>query len=220
MAGGLPAPAKRQVKRLKKNQFFIRTIIHDYIHVRDWIPITMICSMGIQGVTCQNNEQIQILQPSPSVIFQQVGALYPTLNFAHIRVSANLSELQATTHRVCSTGTLFKGLSNYTSPGILRNINPLAANAFSSAEAGRYPTKSFTSVMRAMVSSIESKCHEGEVSIGLVQQIFRSVPIASSTRDTINDRSKKQILGAISLLFSAYNLYEIQQLSSEVDHLK
>ena len=74
--------------------------------------------------------------------------------------------------------------------------------------------------MRAIVSSIESKCHEGEVSMGLIQQIFRSVPIASSTRDTIHDRSKKQILGAISLLFSAYNFYEIQQLSSEVDHLK
>ena len=74
--------------------------------------------------------------------------------------------------------------------------------------------------MRAIVSSIESKCHEGEVSMGLVQQIFRSVPIASSTRDTGDDRRKKQILGTISLLFSAYNFYEIQQLFSEVDHLK
>lgn len=56
--------------------------------------------------------------------------------------------------------------------------------------------------------------------MGLVQQILRSVPIASSTRDTTHERRRKQILGAISLMFSAYNLYEIQQLSSEVDHLK
>lgn len=175
--------------------------------------------MGVQRGMCHNDDQIQILQPAPSVIFQQVGALYPTLNFAHIRVSANLSELQTTASRICNTATLFKGLPNYTSPGILRNINPSAADAFLSAEAGRYPTKTFTSVIRAMVSSMESKCHEGEVSLGLVQQIFRSVPIASSTRDTTHERRKKQILGAISLLFSAYNLYEIQQLSSEVDHL-
>ena len=162
-----------------------------YIYVRDWIPIMIICSVGAQGITSQSNEQIQILQPPPSLIFQQVGALYPTLNFAHIRVSANLSELQTNVHRVCSTAELFKGLSNYTTPGILRNLNPQATTDFSSAEKGKYPTKPFTSVTRAMVSSIESKCHEGEVSMGLVQQIFRSVPIASSTGDTVHDRSKK-----------------------------
>lgn len=72
--------------------------------------------------------------------------------------------------------------------------------------------------MKAMVNTMKSKCHDGEVGMGLVQQVFRSIPIASATRDTLYD--KHQILGAISLLFSVYTLYEVQQLSCEVDFLK
>lgn len=219
MAVGPPGPIKKQVKRLKKNQFIANTIIIvEHIEVRDWRFIMMICSVGGQRTTSRIEDQVQILQALPSVIFQKIGALCPTLSFGHVRVSANLSEHQDTAHRVCSTTMLFKGLTNYTTPGILHNLSPQVATAFSLAEQGKYPSKPFTSFMKAMVNTIESKCHLGEVGIGLVQQIFRSAPIASSTRDTIHD--KRQILGAISLLFSAYNFYEIQQLSSEVDTLK
>lgn len=56
---------KRQVKNLKKTQFIVRTIIMDYIHVRHWIPIMIICSIGAQGVTSLANEQIQILHLLP-----------------------------------------------------------------------------------------------------------------------------------------------------------
>lgn len=175
---------------------------------------------GYSRSSCQPDYQIQILKAEPSVIFQQVGVLYPTLNFAHVRVSANLTEMESISAGICQSAKLFKGLSKYTDPEILHNVHPSIAEAFNSAEDGRYPTKPFSSIMKAIITGLESKCREGEVSLGLVQQIFRSVPIASSTRDTTHERRKKQVLGAISLLFSMYNQYEIQQLSSEVDNLQ
>ena len=33
---------------LRKNQFIVRAIIVDYIHVRDWIPTMIFCSLGAQ----------------------------------------------------------------------------------------------------------------------------------------------------------------------------
>ena len=154
-------------------------------------------------------------------MFQRVGALYPTLKFAHIRVSANLTELQSVSVEICQSARLFAKLSNYTNAEVLDNINPSITEAFKSAEDGnRFPSKSFSSIMRAMVNGLDSKCRESEVSMGLVQQIFRSVPIASSTLDTLHERNKRQGLSIISLLFSIYNQAEIQKLSSEVDNLR
>ena len=40
---------QKKSKNLKKNQFISKTINHDSIHVRDWISIIAICSMGVQG---------------------------------------------------------------------------------------------------------------------------------------------------------------------------
>lgn len=221
MAGGPLKPIKKQLKRLKTNQYLVSTRIMGCILVRAWLIIIMMRNVEAQRTASRIDDRVQILQPPHSVICQEVGTLYPALNFGHVRITANLSELQETAHRVCNTAMLFKGLTNYTEPGILRNISPQAANAFVAAERGKYPTKPFTSYMKAMVNTMESKCHDGEAGMGLVQQIFRSVPIASSTRNAIYDHhAKRQTFGAISLLFSAYNFYETQQLSSKVDSLK
>lgn len=223
MAGGQPERSKKQLNKLETNQYILATRIMGCFLVRIWLGIMMMRSVEAQRIPSRIDDTVQILQPPPSIIFQKVGTLYPTSNFGHMRITANLSELQEAAHRICNTARLFKGLTNYTEPSILRSISTQAANAFIAAEQvmstnGRYPTKPFSSLTKAMVNTVESKCHDGEVGMGLVQQIFRLVPIESATRDTLY--GKRQILGAISLLFSAYTLYEVQQLSSEVNSLK
>lgn len=120
---------------------------------------------------------------------------------------------------ICQSAQLFAKLSNYTDAEVLKDINPAIAEAFrSTEESSQFPSNSFSSIMRVMVNGLDSNCRESKVSLGLVQQIFKSVPIASSTLDT-REREKRQALGIISLLFSVYNQREIQQLSSEVDNL-
>ena len=115
-------------------------------------------SVEAQMMTSRIDDTVQILQPPPSVIFQRVDILYTTLNFGHVRMTANLAELQEVAHRIGSTTRMFKGLTNYTDPGILRNINPQAANAFAEAERGmntrgKYPSKTFSPFMKAMVNT-------------------------------------------------------------------
>ena len=148
---GLPVEStKRQVKRLKvlpnsptgRQFLWMLTPVEalygiEYVQRRKYIPskkilpiIMIFCSINIHKGMCKPDYQIQILKAEPSVLFQQVGALYPTLNFAHIRVSANLTEFESISTGICQSARLFRGLSNYTSPEFLDNVHPSIAEAF------------------------------------------------------------------------------------------
>ena len=117
-----------------------------FIPSKKALPILMMLGfLALPQGRCQPDEQIQILKSKPSVVFQRVGALYPTLNFAHIRVSANLTELQSVSVGICQSARLFAKLSNYTNAEILDNINQTKKEAFKSAEDGNlFPSKSFS----------------------------------------------------------------------------
>ena len=181
----------------------IYSIEPHFSNSKKMLPIAMLLGwICLPMGRCQADEQFQILKSKPSVVFQRVGTLYPTINFAHIRVSANLTELQSVSVEICQSAHLFTKLSNYTNAEVLDNINPSISEAFRSEEDGsRFPSESFSSIMRSMVNGLKSKCRESEVSMGLVQQIFRSVPISSSTLDTIHERETTSLGYYIIIIF-------------------
>ena len=130
-----------------------------FILSKKMLPIAFVMGCLIPSfiplVMGQSNEQIIIRKSKPSVVFQRVGTLYPTLNFAHIRVSANLTELQTVSTVICQTARFFARLSNYTDAEVLKGINPAIAEAFRSAEeSNQYPSNSFLSIMRVMVNGL------------------------------------------------------------------
>ena len=135
MTGSPVRSIKTQVKRLKvipKDQFSttgrqylctmgtvegtystLHFLKQHFIPSKKALPILMVLGwLSLQQGACQPDEHIQILKSKTSIVFQRVGALYPTLNFAHIRVSANLTELQSVSVGICQSARLFAKLSN------------------------------------------------------------------------------------------------------------
>ena len=211
-----------------------------YDRMKIFIMLNVILLLNIIGITMikAGNEfgdmTVDISSPKPTILFEQIGSMFPTINFAHLRITTNLTQMEEAANATCSLEAIFRSFSNYTDNETLRTmIHSQAAAAFRSAERnittrGKYPTKPFKAGIRSIVIGLGGLCDKSRAEVELVREIFRSVPVASTTnhRDQNENRVKRQALligGAIgfglSLLFSGYSITEVFRLSSEVSAL-
>ena len=191
-----------------------------------WVfKLMAMCPNMVLGGNELGDMTVDISKPSPSIVFEQIGTLFPTINFGHLRITTNLTQMEEAGNATCSLAAIFATFANYTNDTTLRTmISASTAAAFRAAERnlttkGKYPSRPFKAAMKAIVTGLEGLCEKSTAEVALVREIFRSVPVASTTIH----RDKRQALlvgGAIgfglSLLFSGYSMVEVFRLSSEV----
>ena len=170
---------------------------------------------------------VTIEKPDPSVIFENVGELYPTLNYGHVRVTSDIGEIINASKQICAIVEENEQLANYTQSSIMSQIPQELRNELTreNAVSNKYPSAPFSKFTYVINTNLRSKCEAAKDQVALVEEIFRSVLIASATQDTVSNRprNRRQLaigMAALSLLFSGYTIWEIQRLSSEVNALK
>lgn len=160
---------------------------------------------------------VTITKPENSIIYKQIGRLFPSLNFSHVRTNIDMSIFPNITQQICNTGMIFKQFVDWTSNDTLDHLHANIRSKFNNASYGeKYPSRPYQLQMRTMVRDMEMRCTKTNGIKELVRQLFAAKPISSELRDVYD---KRFIAEAISLLFSGYNLYEKFELSSEVTAL-
>ena len=76
------------------------------------------------------NEEVQVARPTETVLHERVGTLFPTINFAHIRIQIRISNLTEIKDAICNQTIAFSPLVNWTAnsanhtnvPGPIRDV--------------------------------------------------------------------------------------------------
>ena len=153
--------------------------------------------------------------------------MWPTVKYGHIRISTNITQLKPISHALCAHLNELEELSNYSSPEVLRKLAPDVTEEIAKAVSERWPTKPFDNMMEIILTDIRDKCAAAQGEVKLLETIFRSVPVAVFTQHMYDHqqsfrrpRRQAAIIGmAVGLLFGAFNVYELYELSSEVGAL-
>lgn len=162
------------------------------------------------------NNGVIITQPAESIIFQEVGRLYPSINTAHIRFTINTEDILKAKDEICNSVNKIENMYNYTefqgdsSSGIKASYEALDAT-----NKAKYPSVTYKLTINGMHSKVIAACSEATAEYELMMSIVYAEPISVT-----HARNTRGILDAISLIWSGYNSYQIRELSSEAAELR
>ena len=110
---------------------------------------------------------VKIQTPQPTIVFEKMGRLWPSVNYGHIRTTTNLTRLRQITNALCARTNELEELVNYTSPSIIRKLAPDISDEIAQAAAANWPTRTFKIMMLVALSEIQSKCESAQNEMNL-----------------------------------------------------
>ena len=159
---------------------------------------------------------VEIGSPDNSVFYRKIGNLFPSVNVRHIRLQVNLSQVRGISTTICTHVQNLEPYLNYMNSTVFAQLSSEiqgANSALPSSEQQKFPSDSFRIQFTAVLGLLNRLCAQSLQNTQLLDEILGGQPI------TVASNQEQQPLTAIaagfSLLFSGYNTYELQRISSE-----
>ena len=175
-------------------------------------------SLVVLLVLCPNNvrSEVEIGTPDDSVFYRKIGNLYPSVNVGHIRLQVNLSQVRGISTTICNHVPNLEPYLNYLNGTAFTNLSAeikAAYNGLPNSEKEKVPSDTFKIQYRSILGLLNRLCAQSLENSQLLDEVLGGQPITVAS-----NRGKRQALVAIaaglSLLFSGYNTYELQRISS------
>ena len=176
-------------------------------------------------ITLKELDNPTVAYPENPLIFKQIGIMFPTLSYAHLRTTLDIDDLNLAVNQTCMYRDSLKILRNYNigyiaNPELSSEMKQEVQDANSSLS---YPTEGFIFFMDDRLTQLEYRCQQATDTAQLLKNIFIPRAATMSSQQLHYkwvERFAMAIAVGISLLSSLFNFAENLRLSSQHDQIE